>query len=249
MNGNLYKAAETPLSFQKNNMQDQLQKSKNNIRKIITAFIVFSIIASVTGCGPSAKMTIIGSWVNKEKISGKSGNSVFIIVITQNMQARSTLENDLAAAAQASGIKAVKSLAVFTPVTGVADSVVLAALMRAINASGCTTILTVAIIDEKSETKYHPASSYTYQPYPYYGYYGTFTSYYNYSFNMLYAPGYYTTKKTYYLETNLYNVANQDILFSIQTKAANPPEINKASKQFTETLIDELKSNGLLKKG
>jgi hypothetical protein len=83
----------------------------------------------------------------------------------------------------------------------------------------------------------------------YYGsYYGTFASYYSYSYDVLYSPGYYSTNSTYYLETNLYDATGGGILFSIQTKAMNPPEINKASQQFTETLIDELKTNGLLRK-
>jgi len=45
----------------------------------------------------------------------------------------------------------------------------------------------------------------------------------------------------------LYDVASQKILFSIQTKAVNPDDIDKASKRFTETLMDEIKANGMLK--
>ena len=105
------------------------------------------------------------------------------------------------------------------------------------------------MVDAKSETKYIPEQSFTYDPMMYYGgYYGTFVNYYSYSYNHVYSPGYYDTKSTYYLETNLYDVSDGGILFSIQTKAMNPPEINKASTQFTVTLIDELKRNDLLKK-
>ena len=218
------------------------------MNKTFFAFLLVLAAISINSCSSSSKMSIIGSWVDKEKIQATENNGVYIVVVTHNMEARSLLENDLAAAAAANGIKAVRSLAVFTPVTGVPDSVVIPALLRTVEASGCTAILTVTMIDSKSETKYHPSSSYSYNPYMNYPYYGTFTSYYAYSFNTFYTPGYYTTKNTYYLESNLYDFPNQNILFSVQTKAANPDEIKKASKQFTETLINELKSNGLLKK-
>jgi len=217
------------------------------MRNVFSAFIIAVAIFSGTGCSSSSKISIVGSWVDKEKIQGTPNNGVFIVVVTQNMSARSTIENDLAAAAKANGIRAVTSLAVFTPVTGVPDSVVIAALLRTIDKSACTAILTITMIDATSETKYHPSSEISYNPYSYYPYYGNFSTYCSYSFGSTYSPGYYTTKNTYFLESNLYSYPSQEILFSVQTKAVNPEDINKGSKQFTETLIEELKSNGLLK--
>jgi hypothetical protein len=168
------------------------------------------------------------------------------------MQVRSSLENELAAAARARGFKAVTSLAVFTPVTGVPDSVVAKALIQTIKKSGCESILAVSLLDSKTETKYTPGSSYSYDPFhSTYGYYGMFYDYYNHynqTYNQVNVPGYYTTNETYYIETNFFDVATQANLFSVQTKAYNPHEIDNASKKFTETLIDELKRNGFLKK-
>ena len=43
----------------------------------------------------------------------------------------------------------------------------------------------------------------------------------------------------------LFDVKTEEILFSIQSKAANPPAINKASKMYTQTLVDEIKKLGL----
>ena len=224
------------------------------MRKIISIFLVSAAIIVMASCKAVKKATtppikVTGSWVNKEKSSGKTYNSVFIIVLTQNLETRTILENDLAIAATANGIKAVKSLAVFGPVVATDDTAVLAALMRKVKEKECETILTVSLVDAKSETRYIPEKSFTYDPMMYYGnYYGTFVNYYSYSYNHVYSPGYYDTKSTYYLETNLYDATDGAILFSIQTKAMNPPEINKASTQFTGTLIDELKRNDLLKK-
>lgn len=204
---------------------------------------------SISACGPELK--VVGSWQNKEKVSGRPYGSVFIMVLTANLETRTILENELATAATARGIKAVRSLEAFGPVTAKGDTNVLKALVKKVKESGCKTVMTVALVDSKSETKYHPASSSFYQPYayqPYYGNYGAFSNYYGYAFSTgYYSPGYYTSHSTYYIETNLYEVSTEDQLFSIQTKAVNPDDINKASKQFTVKLLDELKSMGILK--
>lgn len=218
------------------------------MRTLFFVLILAATVAIINGCKPSSKMTVIGSWANKDKIKSGPHSSVFILAITQNMAIRSTIERDLAEAAEKNGIKAVQSLAVFTPVTGVPDSVVIKALMNTIEKSGCTSILTVSLIDEKSETKYIPSASITYDPYAAYGYYGTFETYYATAFETYYRPGYYKTDNTYYIETNLYDFPKESLLFSVQTKALNPPEISKSSKTFTKTLVEDLKSEGLLKK-
>jgi hypothetical protein len=220
------------------------------MNKCLSFLILAMVIVLGNSCSSSKKastMDVIGSWVNKEQVQGKKANSVFIVVLTQNMATRSLMERDLAAAATARGIKAIPSLSVLTPVTGVPDSVVIAAFGRQVKASGCNTVLIVSLLDSRNETKYVPSSSYSYDPFASYGYYGTYMSYYASSYNTVYSPGYYVTNNTYYVESNLYDVASQKILFSIQTKAVNPDDINKASKRFTETLIEEIKANGMLK--
>jgi hypothetical protein len=219
--------------------------------KTLSSALLVCTVLLIAGCSSSKKnrssIEVTGSWLKKDRDTGKHANSVFILVLTQDLEKRTVLENDLARVAGAHGIKAVQSLAVFGPVTATNDTAVIASLMRKIKEKGCETILTVSLVDSKSETKYIPGSSYTYDPMMYYGpYYGTFGGYYSYAYTSFYSPGYYNTNSTYYLETNLYDATDQGILFSVQTKAMNPPEITKASAQFTETLIQELKRNGLL---
>lgn len=223
------------------------------LKKISRFVFIVVCLVLVNSCGTMSELKVVGSWVNKEKMGGRPYGSVFIMALTANLETRTILENELAAAAKAHNLKAVRSLEAFGPVTANGDTNVLKALVKKVKESGCKTVLTVALVDSKSDTKYHAASSSTYSPYayqPYYGgNYGAFSNYYGYAFSTggYYSPGYYTTNNTYYIETNLYEVATEDILFSIQTKAVNPEDIKKSSQQFTVKLLDELKTNGLLK--
>ena len=218
------------------------------MRKYVSFLLLAIVITWISGCGPSRKAStveVIASWVNKEEMPGKKANSVFITVLTQNMATRSLMERDLSAAATAHGIKPVQSLSMLTPVTGVPDSVLMGAFVRTVDKSGCNTVLLVSLLDSRNETKYVPGSSYSYEPYAAYGLF--YPTYYASTFNTISTPGYYISDNTYYIESNLYDVASQKILFSIQTKAVNPDDIDKASKRFTETLMDEIKANGMLK--
>jgi len=225
-------------------------RSEKKFYKLFCIGFAGLFIACLLSCSSSKKaasVTVVGSWVKKDSLPTTPGNSVFIAVLTLNMNARYSLENELALAATEHGIKAVKSVGVLTPVTGVPDSVLIEVFTRKVNESGCSRLLIVSLIDSKNETKYIPGSSYTYDPYSY-GYYGYYPTYYASTFNTISSPGYYVSNNTYYIESNLYDVKTEGILFSIQTKAVNPEDIDNASHVFAQTLVDELKDNGLLKK-
>lgn len=215
---------------------------KQSLLIVILLLVSFAVLNS---CSPSIKTT--ASWVNKEKGVPQSYKSIFIVVLSQNIESKTILENDLYNAATAEGFKAYKSIEVFGPVSGKENMPVKEAFLKKVSDLGCETIFTVALVDKKSETRYNPGSTSIYAPYPMYGYYGRFGGYYGYS-SMMYSPGYYSTDKTYFLESNLYDAKTEELLLSIQSKAENPPAIQKSSKLYTESLIKELESLGLLKK-
>ena len=66
--------------------------------KIFCIGFVGVFIACLFGCSSSKKasVAVIGSWVKKDSLPTTPVNSVFINVITQNMNVKSTLENELA---------------------------------------------------------------------------------------------------------------------------------------------------------
>jgi len=57
-----------------------------------------------------------------------------------------------------------------------------------------------------------------------YGSYGNYYGYYNYYSPQVYSPGYYSVDKTFYLETNAYDLASDKLLWSVQSEARNPSE-------------------------
>ena len=208
---------------------------------------VILIVIAFASCN-SSKGTIktTASWVNKERTTKTPYKSTFIVVLTDNLEVKTVLENNLAKAVREKGLTAYTSMENFGPITGREGLPVKESFLKKVADLKCESIFTVALIHETSETKYTPSSTVSYAPYPAYGYYGMFGGYYEHQ-STVYTPGYYTNDKKFFLESNLYDAKTQELVLSIQSKADNPGVIEKSSKKYTEELITELKALGAWK--
>ncbi len=212
----------------------------------VPAFVVLMVV--FFACGPSQKITT--SWVNPDR-PAKKYTTVFVAALIQNNPVKYALEADLGAAAKARGFNVVKGYEIFPPNFNKENMRDRDLALKLIRDKGCDVILSIAVIDQKSETYYQPGAvsvgvGYGYHPYggygPYgsYGAYGTgFYGYYNYWQPTLYSPGYWQTDKTYFIEANAYDAETQQIIWSVQSKADNPSGIEKSSKEYTEMLFEQ----------
>jgi hypothetical protein len=197
-------------------------------------------------CGSNTRIT--GSWIDPDiKGTPKENASVFIASLSRNMEVRTKLENELAAQAAQRGIKAIKSTAFFPP-TFYEKLPAREVLLDKIKESGVDAILTVGLINKESETRYVPGTNRYYAPYPYYRWYGGFYTYYNYWYPNMWDPGYYTTDKTYFMETNLYDASNEKLIWSAQSETMNPGSIDNFVRDYPKKLVEQLVKDGLLKK-
>lgn len=231
-----------------------------NQAKIFGVFVTFILSLTIVSCGPSIKTT--GSWVLRENLPPDPVKSVFIIAFTDNIQVRGYLEEDLALAAQKKGLKTYKSIDVIGPVEIKYIAPVKDVFMKKLEALNCETIFTVALINSQSETKYVPGTTVSamgYSPYPYGAYsgyggygpqgaYGGFGGYYGYAVSTISSPGYYRTDNKYFIEAKMFDLKTEQLLFSIQTEAKNPADIEKSSKDYTLTVMKEIKRLNLQKK-
>jgi hypothetical protein len=208
--------------------------------------VAFLSVLLFSSCSNSS-MRIMATWVNKKDmpVPQPGKHKIFIFVMTQNYDVQLNIENDLAAAAEAKGIKTVKSIDAFGPILTLDKLPKTDVLLKAIRDLGCDGIFTVALVDQTEKTHYvQSSSSGVFVPYAGYGYY--YSGYYAYT-PSFYSPGYYTTDKTYFVESNLFNAITEKLLISMQSKVVNPPTVIKASKQYTQMLVTELQNQGFMK--
>lgn len=212
------------------------------MKHILLLVLLFSAIFLMS-CGTSQE--VISFWQNPENPLGKPYTNVFVMAITDDRAAQTVVESDIVAAAKSKGIKAVRSIDLLTPtLTKTTHSK--EAIAAKIKESGCDGVFTVSLLDVKSDQRYvegtttYAGGAYAYSPYPHYGYYGSYYSYYSYSYPVASTPGYYTTDKTYFIETNMYDAETEKIRWSMQSTAYNPSSLNSFSKEYTHLLVQEL---------
>ena len=216
------------------------------MRRIYTLFILAFVLVS---CGSST--SISESWTNKQAFEQpRNYNSIFIVALTGNMAARSLIEDELAFYAEKNGLKAIKSHEVFPATFTQGNAPTRETIMEVIRNSGADAIFAVSLLNKETESRYVPGNTnyaYGYNPLSY-SYYGSFYGYYNAMYPVAYDPGYYTTDKVYYLESNLYDAATEELLWSAQSKTYNPSSLEGFTQDYTEALVKKLQKDGLVVK-
>jgi hypothetical protein len=208
--------------------------------KIISLMILTMIVA---GCGPSQKIT--GSWSDPEVKPKGPYSKVFIVVMTQDRDKNYYLEDQMAKTLIKKGYKVVRSNDIYPPSFEPKKDFTKEQLVESITKTGCDAVLTLALLDSKIEETYHPGSGY----YPIsYGFYDNFYNYYDYYYPQVYSPGYYSVDKTFYVETNLYDMVSEKLVWSVQSEASNPKNLSEWFEKYSVMLINHLKSKGLNQK-
>lgn len=201
--------------------------------------LLFAII--IFGCSTNSKITV--SWISPEAQSAGPYNSIFVMVLAQNMSTSFDVEDRMAQTIMSRGNKAVLSSSVFPP--NLADTLNFGRkeMAEAIKRTGCDAVFVIAVLDELKTETYHSGSAY----YPMnYGMYGSYYGYYNYHYPYVYSQGYYSTDRTYYIETNFYDLASDKLLWSIQSEAHNPSSIEAWFNEYSHQILTELKNEGLI---
>ena len=229
-----------------------------NKSKSFSALLIIMSSLTIISCSPAIKAT--GSWVNREKIPPEPIKSVFVVAFTDNMDVRLHLENNIAEAAEKKGLKAYKSTEIIGTVEMKYVAPVKDVFLKKLHDLNCESIFTVALVNAVSETKYVPGTTASYLPYSYGAYggyggygayggpYGGFGGYYGYAVSTVSTPGYYVTDNKYFIEAKLFDIKSDELLLSIQSKATNPAEIAKSSKEYTKSLMEEIEKLRLRKK-
>jgi len=198
------------------------------------------LVTLLSGC---ASQKITTSWINPEAKSKGPYESIFVMVMAQSNAASFDIEDRMAETFASRGRKSVVSSSVFPAQLSAAESLTRDQMAEAIKRTGCDAVFIIAVLDVLSVETYNPGTAY----YPMnYGMYGSYYGYYSHYYPQVYSPGYYSTDKTYYIETNFYDVASDQLLFSIQSEAYNPSSLDSWFNEYSYQLIKELKSEGLI---
>ena len=104
-------------------------------------------------------------------------------------------------------------------------------------------VLTIVLLDKTKEKQYVPGRV-VYSPYT--TYHSRIWGYY-YSLNTrIEQPGYFQVTTKYFWESNLYDLTENKLLFSVQTQSFDPPSADAASHQYGQKIIQSMVKHNVL---
>ena len=125
-------------------------------------------------------------------------------------------------------------------------------VVKAIDGLGIDGVIITHMVAVDEETIYRPTTGYGYGGYGGMGYgggyYGGMYSYYPHVNSYVNNPGYYTTHETYTLETNLYDVESEELVWSARSRTFSPESVQEVIVDLTKLLISDLEDKDLIKK-
>lgn len=206
----------------------------------LCAIVTFSMLL-LASC---ANTKIEQSWVEPD--NKKSYNDLLIIGIGESEQNRRAYESNFVEELRKNKIESEASYKLIKSDEKI-DRDTVAKAIEGLEIDGVIVTHLVAV-DE--ETVYRPptyAYGGTYGSYYGAGYYGGMYSYYPHVNSYVTSPGYYTTHETYTLETNLYDVKSEELVWSARSRTFAPESVDEVIVDLTNLLIKDLKEKNLIK--
>lgn len=204
--------------------------------------IYMLLLVVINSCTPPQQVT--HSWVNPDTKPKDRYNAIFIIAFANNINSKVIVENELAKTIESRGRKAVRSTDVFTAAFLADTTRTREELINMISQTGCDGVLTIDLLDVKTDESYQPATSYYPVEHSFYGSYNRHTIYY---YGYVEEPGYTITNRTFYLQGDFYDLASDQLLWSIQSDSYNPSDLESWFKDYSKLLLNQLKKEGLIK--
>jgi len=212
----------------------------------------------VSGCTTNTKLT--GTWSDPDNKA--SYKDIMVVGISDNEQKRRAYESFFVASFQDKGIGSIASYTVINKKEKVSLSGKKGAFRKvvesAIEGSNIDAVLVTHLVSIEEDEVYRPSLDYqpiystgyggrygggAYYNRPYYGgmygYHGHVTTY-------VQQPGYYTEERIYVLESNLYDVASAELVWTTRSQTSAPESIQQAVKEISSLIISDLEERKLI---
>ncbi len=196
----------------------------------------------LTSCG-GTQSTILSTWKNDEtSITSENFKKVLVVGLVKDENIRKRVETRL------NEINPIfKTSYPFLNKKSNIEKDLLVNLLKSENFDG---VVTMRLVDVKTETSYSPStvSGYYYSPYGYsvgtYG--GLFGNWYGSYSSLYYSPGYFVENTYYIIETNVFSLHSDKLIWSAVTKTAQFSDIEGGLDDILKTLENQMRKDGSL---
>lgn len=201
----------------------------------LVSAVIFSIFL-VTSC---ANTKITSVWMDQSK-QGTSYKDILVIGIAEEQHNRRLYEEQFTSQLSAIGIESEVSYKILPEGTSINRDTV----AEAIKGKEIDAVIVTHLVAVDEETVYRQPTT-TYRPT--YGHYNGLYSYYPHVNTYVHEPGYYTKHDVVKLETNLYEVESESLVWSAQSRSFAPESAKEVIDDLVKLVIKDLKEKELVK--
>ena len=189
----------------------------------LNALLTFSLIGLMFACGPTTKLE--KSWADPSfSLKPSPYKKVLVVAPLKDAASQRIAEDKIVKQIKAG--TGVQSYSYLKP-TDTDEKLLQAQLIK----DGFDGIIVMHLTDVEKSVSYNPGTSYG-------GWYGYRS----------YSPGYYTEDKTFLVETNMYSVKDDKLMWSGTTSSLNPTSFDKSMDEIIYAIKTELQKKGILEK-
>ena len=199
--------------------------------KTISQVALFALLLVLSSCTSNTK--IISSWRDPAvSINATGMKKVWVMCLVQNESTRRTAEDFMAQ----------RRPGVIFPTYERYPSEIMKDHADLVNdgiaKSGYEAIIIMRLVSKDQATSYVPGTSPSY--------YGGWHGYYGYAATYYYDPGYYRTDEFYNVETNVYSLTNDKLLWTGMTETMNPGTVQSAIREIADAISQQMRKEGFL---
>lgn len=204
------------------------------IMKKNTLLLSTAIIVILNGCNSTR---IISSWrePNKEVVINKL-NKVLVVALFKDETSRRKAEDEMVNYLDGKGVVSYNYL---NDNFNKKDE---EAIRQKIKADGFDGAVTMRLIDVEKEKVYTPGNAALYPTY-----YRNFSGYFYRNWSYYSTPGYYSTTKVYKVETNVFSIKEDKIIWSGLTETTNPGGVKRLTEEITHVVYKAMVKEGFIK--
>ena len=201
------------------------------MKKALLVLLSVTFILSFAACSPKATLT--SSWVDPS-LKGYSANDVLVLGVSKDETRLKLYENVFVDEFAKNNIRAIASHKVIGTVLEPDRESVEAAVKK----SGASSVLVTHVVDRQSESHTIPGSVH-YRTTGFYGYYGQ-------AFTRVHMPATDVTRTVVQLESNLYDISTNSLVWSAQSEAINPELLRTDFERIIGLLVADMKEKKII---
>ena len=207
------------------------------MKRIHVLVALVAIAVAAVSCGTTTSLS--QRWSDPAYV-GQPGQKMMIIALAKSERNQMVWESAFSQALTKEKVTPLVG-SKFLPPNNAADE---ATLKQVVKESGANLAAVTRLIAVDKETSYVPGSTY-YSPAPaYYGMYG----YYNSAYAMVHDPGYYQENTIVKLETNVYDVASEKLVWSGVTETLNPETAQDVANSVAYKVTEDMVKSKVIRK-